>query len=35
MGEIKNSGDFIICAPHRLIVRIENKKAVDLDAITY
>jgi len=35
MGAIKDSGDFIICAPHRLIIRIENKKTEAFDAVTY
>lgn len=33
MGELKNSGDFIICAPHRLVIKIENTE--DFDAVTY
>lgn len=35
MGKIEKSGDFIICAPHRLVIRIEGGQTEELDAITY
>ena len=35
IGKIQNNGDFIICAPHRIIVRIENEKTEEFDAVTY
>lgn len=34
-GRIEKSGELIICAPHRLTVRIESGKTEGLDAVTY
>lgn len=35
MEKIEKNGEFIICAPHRLTVRIESEESEGLDAVTY
>ena len=35
VGKISSEGNFIICAPHRVVIRIEKEKTEDFDAVTY